>query len=811
MNLKFRFGWLVGTVLVMAACSTTQNGVRRGVASKGESSPFDSKEARELSDLELAKFASAGPFNAKNARLITDNFESYESKLNIVKNAKTSLRMVYYIFSDDHTSSELTNAIVAAATRGVKVTLLVDFLTNYGRIDLFKYMKEKGGRNLEVYFYGLPAQDVLKNAIYQTIPCPDQAVSNENNACAQAKQPMVDQIYANSKTTWFSRMYLSGLYGKNPDLLKISIGLGGQVKPEVVKGKYAALTKDDKTKLKGMPKLYVRAKSGGDLGAKMKLNTVLSAQGTPLVDMMNTLTGITSISLGTNKDSQHMTDYTHHKLMVADGTRFQMGGRNVEDSYHTDGVAQKYTFMDTDYYAETPEAQQIEASFDRLVQFKNSNGGLVGSMDEVEALVPNEYDINTIPFQMALQSCMQGAALNIEECVNTQIIKMQGYQSMSARLAAVAKTNKSNIAKMGEIRRKSEKAAKFNWREADGKSPFSLADDSVKDPQAQVYYLENISFKKDDAKLKRIYGSEIGKENSSGKGIHAAWIRGIENTCAVAAKGKTRKRIVLHSAYFLLPSGLTKAIGKTLDGTWNCSNVDIQIITNSFGTTDLNVLNVFARYQLASLFKFDFASKWNNKKATLKYSEYLPLVGTYDGSKKEMQARGIKNDNKSLHTKISVLGDDIIIGSANADVRSYFMDTNNAVMIRNAPNLVADYLAFLNRTQGPPQNSSTKFWDMDGAYMVTEQNEQIIFPYASITPELMHKQNEVIVSQMQKYWDAEEKHLDATKRGQLQITITALGKKIQDATDAILKSDSSMNNDKLEEIANTFDDTWKAL
>ncbi|MBK7962875.1 MAG: phosphatidylserine/phosphatidylglycerophosphate/cardiolipin synthase family protein [Bdellovibrionales bacterium] len=176
-----------------------------------------------------------------------------------------------------------------------------------------------------------------------------------------------------------------------------------------------------------------------------------------------------------------------------------------------------------------------------------------------------------------------------------------------------------------------------------------------------------------------------------------------------------------------------------------------------------------------------------------------------------MQAKGIKNDNKSLHTKISVLGDDIIIGSANADVRSYFMDTNNAVMIRNAPNLVADYLAFLNRTQGPPQNSSTKFWDMDGAYMVTEQNEQIIFPYASITPELMHKQNEVIVLQMQKYWDAEEKHLDATKRGQLQITITDLGKKIQDATDAILKSDSSMNNDKLEEIANTFDDTWKAL
>jgi phosphatidylserine/phosphatidylglycerophosphate/cardiolipin synthase-like enzyme len=44
---------------------------------------------------------------------------------------------------------------------------------------------------------------------------------------------------------------------------------------------------------------------------------------------------------------------------------------------------------------------------------------------------------------------------------------------------------------------------------------------------------------------------------------------------------------------------------------------------------------------------------------------------------------------------VSVFGDDIMIGSANADVRSFMMDSNNAMLIRNAPGFDREYLAYI--------------------------------------------------------------------------------------------------------------------
>jgi phosphatidylserine/phosphatidylglycerophosphate/cardiolipin synthase-like enzyme len=44
---------------------------------------------------------------------------------------------------------------------------------------------------------------------------------------------------------------------------------------------------------------------------------------------------------------------------------------------------------------------------------------------------------------------------------------------------------------------------------------------------------------------------------------------------------------------------------------------------------------------------------------------------------------------------VSVFGDDIMIGSANADVRSLIMDSNNAMLIRNAPSFNREYLAYI--------------------------------------------------------------------------------------------------------------------
>jgi phosphatidylserine/phosphatidylglycerophosphate/cardiolipin synthase-like enzyme len=42
------------------------------------------------------------------------------------------------------------------------------------------------------------------------------------------------------------------------------------------------------------------------------------------------------------------------------------------------------------------------------------------------------------------------------------------------------------------------------------------------------------------------------------------------------------------------------------------------------------------------------------------------------------------------------LGDDLLVGSANADVRSLMMDSNNAMFVRRAPNFNKAYVEFLN-------------------------------------------------------------------------------------------------------------------
>jgi putative cardiolipin synthase len=810
-NMKFKtgLGLFVAMGLVMTACSTTNDGGRRRVAGKssGGDKPFSERDARILTDGELTGFSSSkGSMGIKNARLITDNFSAYESKLKIVNTATQTLSMVYYIYSDDKSSSEFTNAVIAAAKKGVKVTLLVDFLTNYERIDLFKYMQTKGneGRgSLNVYFYGLPVKEVLKAAIFSTIPCPQNIESKAVGACAAAKNAQIEQM-SGVETTWFSKLFLTGLYGKNKDLMSIAEVAGGQWSPEDMKKQIGSLSEKDQKKLKSVPGLVNAAKNESDLGAKLKLNSILSSNDSPVSQVLEAVAGIVPMNLGSSEAIKHITDYTHHKLIVADGARFQMGGRNIEDSYHTDGVSLKYTFMDSDFYAETPGASKIQASFDRLVEFRIASGGLVGDMSEVDRLVPNEYDVNTGQFQMAFQTCASGQSTlgqgTLEDCVNAEMVAKEGYQSFAARMTKVERNMKEKALAFAD-HRKGKSKYKFNWR--------PTQDDSISDSSAQAYYLENTPFSHANPS-KRLFGSQIGKESENGKNIHAAWIRGIENTCAISAKGGERKKVVLHSAYFLLSSGLLNAIGNAINGTWDCHNVDILLVTNSFATTDLNVLNVFARYQLRALFTYE-RNHVNSRRASLNYYEYLPHTGLEEAVARERKAKGIPNDMKSLHTKISVLGDDIIIGSANADVRSYFMDTNNAILIRNAPGLVKDYLDYLKRSGGPkdPQPES----DPDLKYWIAGLLLQPGSPpvsYGDVTDQHLDLHNRGVLMALQAHWDPEGKRMTQTRQDAARAVITKWGADIDKSTTTILNSDP-VETKLLEKAANEFDKTWMTL
>jgi cardiolipin synthase C len=179
-----------------------------------------------------------------------------------------------------------------------------------------------------------------------------------------------------------------------------------------------------------------------------------------------------------------------------------------------------------------------------------------------------------------------------------------------------------------------------------------------------------------------------------------------------------------------MPTGMVHRIAQMMNNDFgDCSRVTVTFITNSPYTTDLAPINVLARYQLGALFdhykslqqyKETFeapvtlegsgddsryvpatSSTPANKIVKFKYKQFWPKLEYYEYKPVEIEdlvANYVTQNKKpnSLHTKTSMLGDDLIVGSANADVRSYYMDTNNAMMIRNAHELNGQYIRFIN-------------------------------------------------------------------------------------------------------------------
>lgn len=79
----------------------------------------------------------------------------------------------------------------------------------------------------------------------------------------------------------------------------------------------------------------------------------------------------------------------------------------------------------------------------------------------------------------------------------------------------------------------------------------------------------------------------------------------------------------------------------------------------------------------------------------------------------------------SLHSKAMVFGPDLFIGSANADVRSYMLDTNNGLVIRGAPRLPSAYTAWVDAVVADPTMVEDRtVWFTDAARAETRAEDQ---------------------------------------------------------------------------------------
>lgn len=644
-------------------------------------------ETGDLTVDEILDASSSKRLPVESARVIVDNDAAFQSKLEAIRNAKSSIRMVYYIFSDDYSSSVLTEELIAAAKRGVSVKLLLDYHTNYKHLDLLLAMMAQGnsGRGkMDIRLFNRPTIEIKKDVKFLTSACAPETSAKGMTACSDEKLANVEKYFAkdpNGSKSLFLKLFLSGLYSKNPDALKLAAIEGSGFNPAAAGG--AKPSAEEMEQLKEFGKLVFDAKFRGSLEAKIKLSMAFAMYGDKLGPIYNMISSTLPVERERNeaakKDWKHLTDFTHHKLLAIDDSFIQLGGRNIEDSYHMqpNALTKKYIFMDTDMAVKmSKKNSDVAKAYDRLFEFK----AMTATLAQVQTELPNDLVKNIPAVAQAAAACAPVKTAQFsryEQCIEDGL-KTQVLSTADQRQDEALKTLRQNA----EIYRTQYQPKALNsWRNS------LSADDSMSksDVSSMVLtYIENIPYNKSVApgSETRVYGSAQGKDEKNGKYIHSLLVQGLRNTCKVSTESGVKKRVILHQGYVLFPSNVMMALGSMFNGTWNCRNVDVLVLTNSPKTTDLNVVNFFARHQLKAL--SDIASQSSSPaKARIKIMEYkAPENG---------------EATRSLHTKVNVLGDDVIIGSANADVRSYFMDTNNGFFFRGAKDFIQEYQNFVGR------------------------------------------------------------------------------------------------------------------
>ena len=629
--------------------------------------------------------ASSAALDVDQAVVLTDNDDAFESKLELIRSADESIDLAYFIYADDYSSSLMAKELVAAAQRGVRVRLLVDYLTNYSRLDWFSMMEARGSAGagtLEVRFYGRPTRNIVKDAVFLTMGCGEAGRSSSED-CGPAKFAEIEQRFAGETIEGVSAedlnvsnlnvggsgLFLSGLYGKNPKLIQLAVAEGQGLDPKTLQD--GSSDPEDLEQLKTLGQIYFQSRYGSGLNrvtAQIKLAAIglfYEEQIDPIYDVFTAYLPAErgESSAATRRDWRYLSDYLHHKLLLVDGRAFQLGGRNVEDSYHMspNDLTAKYVFRDTDVRVvlKNPDPE-LSASFDRIWSFSP----MVASMAEVRSHAPNEL---YVAMQAASEACAgeQGKGDSDHSACQEEALLSASERSFDQRIQA----------KHEQMLRNARTYAERYQPQGDTSRTPSFPIDQA----ARVNYVENLPFDRslDVGQLQRNYGARVGSEGADGKHIHAVWLAALREVCKVASAEKPQQ-VILHNAYFFPPSNLTAGLAEMVDGTNDCANVTVTVLTNSIDTTDLNVVNIAARHSLKAFAEFYAESRDSQRGARFRYFEYQPQ--DEPGS-----------SNLSLHSKVAVLGPNLFIGSANADVRSFMMDSNNGILVRNAPLAIAQY------------------------------------------------------------------------------------------------------------------------
>lgn len=658
----------------------------------------ETKSTGRLSNDTVLLHASAGPLAVADGRILTGNDAAFHSKLDMIQSAKTSVDAMYYIYSDDLSSSVLTQALIDAAVRGVRVRLLVDYATTYNQLDLFSMMEKYGNEgkgSLEVRLFYRPSRAIVQDAVYLTLGC-GEALPKIDQQCGATKNQQIDRLFQGEQiggkpaadlgisnlNIGNSGLFLSGLYSKKPDLMALAVLTGQSIDLDSLKKSGQSPSAQERAQLKKVAQIYAETHQKDPfkrLTSQIELAFIFKVYGQTLDPLRDALTGYLPVERSDNKEAardwEYFTDYLHHKFLLADQRHVQLGGRNVEDSYHTqrNPLTKKYIFMDTDLRL---DLKASEAALQRAFEAQWNFISMVATLAEVRQHAPNDYAANYALVTAAETACHAKQGADHNACLQEKLA--DHMLTLDQRIEERHRTMQLHAAQY--------------WTDY----PFARTVDASPmfpvDEGAFVAYVENLPFYGNPGAppVTRSYGAVNGKEALYGKRIHSLWLLGLQNVCAMATADNPQ-RVILHSAYFAPPSNLLRMLAHMTNGDMDCRHVRITVLTNSFETTDLGVVNLLAQQSLKAFQEYYANQRHKEKSPLIDYYEYLTETKESCVREKDKPA-----EHASLHTKVSIFGDDIIVGSANGDVRSYMMDSNNAMIIRNAPRLASQYRAYID-------------------------------------------------------------------------------------------------------------------
>lgn len=693
--------------------------------------------AQRLTEVQLSDLSSSGPMKLQNAQLLLNNERAFQNKLNLVKNAESEIRLVYLKYDDDITGSAFTEALLAASKdRNLKVKVLVDFWTNYDRLDFFAYLEKASEGNIQVRFYGLPSEQTLRGALYETA------------ACEPTKDGTPETCFLPSQTTWFSKLYLAGLYSRNRTVMRVAKEVASAFR----------VAGDPKVQT-ALADRILESDFDADVESGEDLTLALQAAGSPLGPLVDAGLGGAIFSASNGKYFQNTTDLSKQRLLLVDGFRFQLGGRDIEDSQNMTRTESDITTENVDFFGESAAVLNMQGAFDRLFNFSP----MVGGLETARTLVPNDYVANLPAFQKSLGLCLlarKTTATDLENCVTTNLPKMEAFESFETRLATVERAVKEN--------------AKLYAAPTQLPSPNTEVFPATDLASLTSYYIENLAFTKRDPAT-RLYDPITQDATETGKYLHFVWAKGLENTCAAAETSKARKQVIISAQTLLLPASLLQTMANMLGGPWKCRNVDITLITNPTSLNQQTMASAFSRFQLRAL---------------LRYSQAHPTGATL----KFFERRSTNQVDPVLSQgNITVLGDDLLVGSADGTVRSYTSDASGALYLRNA--------------FGAAKSFATAVQTMIEEKQLTDRTEY----YATATDEQLQREStqalEAVLPKATNDQDAAALASSLTQTTQnLLESVTTMDPHLQRS-----RSPASADNTPVLEYGQRYDGLWKAF